>query len=107
MSLSDEDRAALEALAKEHGVDADALIAEAEKAAEEDEQGPASKNADAAPSGGEEVKLFQYHLSFVTVRELRQKFLRLTEPFPDDGLPCVVWQMKHEKAVAGTPPADE
>ena len=96
MPLSPEQRAALEAEADRRGVDRAALIREAEALVDGgDEQEPSQRggNADAPPSG-EQPKLFMYLLPFVKVREVRQKWLGLTESFPGDNEVASKWALK-------------
>lgn len=76
------------------GLDADAVLAAAKRL----------ENADtsSAPSA-EQPKLFQYHLPFVTVREVRSTWLGLTDPFPGDSEVAAVWAAKNGGG-GGTPP---
>lgn len=92
MPLSAKQRARLIALAEQEGVDADELIAEAEAAlAEREPAKPAPSGVEpssakppkpsapepAAAPATEQPKLFMYHLPFVTVNEVRTKWLGL------------------------------
>jgi hypothetical protein len=77
VALSDQQRAALEAEAKRRGVDPAKLIA----AAEAQSSGGVAAPAPKAPTGPTATKnenpLYQYHLPFVTVNEVRQGWLGL------------------------------
>ncbi len=94
MAITDTQRKRLEAIAKERGLDIDELVKQAEEivAARDPASGvkPSSdkpKPADVTPAGTtsepEQPKLFQYHLPFVTVNEVRTKWLKL-EPWTKD-----------------------
>jgi hypothetical protein len=106
MPLDQQQREALERAARENGVDPADLI----KAAEEEIAGaepksdgkPDAKGASGEQSAGvEPPKLFQYHLPFVRVREVRKVWLKLDEPFPGDDEIAAEWAAKFESA----PPA--
>lgn len=104
MPLSQEQRAALERAAADNGVDPAALIevADAELAARD-----APPNADAAAIAAEQAeppKLFQYHLPFVRVREVRRVWLRLEEPFPGDDEIAAEWAAKFTGPATSQPP---
>lgn len=100
MPLSSNQRAALEAKARERGVDPAKLIAEAESMLSADQSG--SGNAqDAAPA--EQPKLFMYLLPFVTVREVRQVWLGLSDSFPGDGEVASAWAAKQGGGSGGAP----
>lgn len=75
MPLTDKQREALEAKAKERGVDADALIAEAERIQSGGE--PSEPKTPGASAKGEKPNLYMYHLPFVTVNEVRTIWLDL------------------------------
>lgn len=80
MPLTSKQRAALEAKAKEAGVDAAELIAEAESlsAPSKDDSGEGDTKTDAAePTSKEKPNLFMYLLPFVTVNEVRTIWLEL------------------------------
>lgn len=82
MALSSEQRAALKAEAERRGVDVDELIAAAELELEGDDAGDeknktAGKAAPAAAAAPAQPPLYQYHLPFVTVNEVREKWLGL------------------------------
>ncbi len=98
MPLTDAQRTTIEDAARREGVSIDELVAAAEEALAEDDQGPASTPA---PVGDEGPKLFQYHLPFIRVRELRQNWLGLSERIADDDLPCGQWLTKHGGALGG------
>jgi hypothetical protein len=89
MPLTSKQRAALEAKAKEHGVDPARLIAEAE--ALSDPAAPGTKQK----SSGEQPKLYMYLLPFVRVREVREVWLGLGESFPGDEEVASEWAAKH------------
>lgn len=91
MPLSAEQKAKLQAEAARRGIDPAKLIAAAERAIDADSAGPEARSS--AP--GDPPKLFQYHLPFVTVREVRQKWLGLTESFPGDSAIASEWAAKH------------
>lgn len=98
----------LRAEAEREGVEPDDLIAAAEEVeAEEDE--PATegdgKKRSAGGKDGERPKLFQYHLPFLTVREVRE-FLGMTDPFPGDAKVAAEWALKYAPK-SGAAPADE
>lgn len=80
MPLTSRQRAALEAKAKEAGVDPNKLIAEAESMLDSGEP-DAAGGSDAKPPGmsakGEKPNLYMYHLPFVTVNEVRTIWLDL------------------------------
>lgn len=83
-------------MARSEGIDPQRLISVAER--------------DNAPTQGKnsEIKLFQYHLPFVKVREVRQ-YLGFTEAFPGDDEVAGDWAMKHGGApeAGGGGPAGE
>lgn len=91
MSLTEQQIAALRQAAASEGVDPDALVA----AAREQAAGDAPSMGD-----GEPIKLFQYHLPFIRVRELRARWLGLDESIADDELPCGQWLEKHGGAMS-------
>jgi hypothetical protein len=103
MPLDPQQREALERAARENGVDPADLI----KAAEEELAGaepkpdgkPTTKDARGGePASSEPPKLFQYHLPFVRVREVRKVWLKLDEPFPGDEEIAAEWAAKFESA---------
>ena len=99
MPLTDKQRAALEAKAKENGVDPAKLIAEAEAMS-----GGSDASGSKASSGAEQPKLFMYLLPFVTVREVREVWLGLSESFPGDGEVASAWAAKQGGNTGGQPP---
>jgi len=102
MPLSSKQRAALEAKAKEKGLDPAKLIAEAESM---QSAAPAkSENSKDAPASTEQPKLFMYLLPFVTVREVREVWLGLKESFPGDSEVASAWAAKQGGGSGGTPP---
>ena len=108
MPLDQQQREALERAARENGVDPADLIKAAEEEIGGAESKPDGKPATKAAPAGEPVnseppKLFQYHLSFVRVREVRKVWLKLDEPFPGDDEIAAEWAAKFESAA---PPTD-
>lgn len=106
--LTEDQKNKLRTRAADVGVDPDALIAEAEKIGYVSNQAgnatPLPKSAPADPP-----KLFQYHLPFVTVREVRQVWLGLTEAFPGDDRVAAEWAAEHgggSSPVAAPAPPD-
>lgn len=77
MPLTSKQRAALEAKAKEKGVDSGKLIAAAEALDSEGADAPAKSKAPGMSAGGEKPNLYMYHLPFVTVNEVREIWLDL------------------------------
>lgn len=102
MPLSPEQVTALRAAAEREGVDPDALVAAAETGA----SGADQKDTGASPTATEPPKLFQYHLPFVLVRELRSKWLGLDERIADDEMLCAEFALKHGGAPAPSAPTD-
>lgn len=102
--LTSKQRVALEAKAKEAGVDPAKLIAEAEQLAGSGDETPDAKSKDSksAPAA-EQPKLFMYLLPFVTVREVREKWLGLTESFAGDDEVASSWAAKQGAPSGGTP----
>lgn len=108
MPLTEQQKSALEAEAKKHGIDPAELVAEAEAVlSKRDSKQPGGKGDAPAPDAGELPKLFMYHLPFVRVREVRQIWLGLTESFPGDDEIASEWAAKHGGGSGGgeTPPA--
>lgn len=107
MALTEQQKAALEAEAARQGVDAEELIAEAEVIAGGADERPAKDSATkGAVSSSEPPKLFQYHLAFVRVREVRKIWLGLEESFPGDDEIAAEWAAKHGGGSGGgAPPA--
>lgn len=92
MPLTDKQRAALEAKAKERGVDAAELIAAAESLSAGGSETPSSK-APGAAAKGEKPNLYMYHLPFVTVNEVRTIWLDL-DPVAGGDEYAGVWAAK-------------
>ena len=108
MPLSDSQRAALEKAAVENGVAAADLIAAAEEemsAVEREE--PSAVKSSASSSSTDPPKLFQYHLAFVRVREVRRVWLGLDEPFPGDNEIAAEWAAKFSGPASGPAATDE
>ncbi len=105
MPLSSDQRATLEAEAQRRGIDPAKLIDAAEKdLAGSAEGAPAKPGAESkAEPSSEQPKLFMYLLPFVTVREVRQVWLGLTDSFPGDGEVASKWAAKQSGDVV---PAD-
>src|SRR5687767_12628139 len=98
MPLSPEQIAAVQAAAAEAGVDAGELVAAAEQI-EAEESGTKS----GAASGGlpKSDKIYQYHLPFIFVKELRQS-LGLTEAHPGDNMTCAEWAAQYAPSPSTT-----
>lgn len=98
MPLTNEQRARLTAEAQRRGIDPAELITAAEQ------QSPPgdgqSSNGQSAPAG-EQPKLFMYLLPFVTVREVREKWLGLTDSFAGDREVASAWAAKQGPAPSG------
>lgn len=102
MPLTDKQRAALEAKAKEKGVDAKDLIAAAETLSTAGDQGSQSDSkTPSASAKGEKPNLYMYHLPFVTVNEVRTIWLDL-DPVAGGDEYAGVWAAK-QGAANGTP----
>lgn len=96
--LSDIDRARLRQVAEERGVDAEALIAEAEAMRSEREGGgDAGGEAGAQSAKPAFDRLLIGAFPFIRVRELRSNWLGLAdeEPVEDDHLTTGKWLEKH------------
>lgn len=105
MPLTDDQKARLEALAKEEGVDPAALLAEAEAARAEDEEGPGMKAPGAPAAGG--GKIFAWSAKYFLVVELRAQG-GCTKRVPGDELFTFEFDRKHGLAAkAGEPATDE
>lgn len=102
-NLSAEQRAAIEAVAKREGVDPKELAAAAQDIVDGKDPAPD------APAGGgkEQPKLFMYLLPFVTVKEVRQRWLGLTDDFPGDRAVASEWAMEHGGSNAPTGKPDD
>lgn len=102
--LSDEQKQRLREAAIREGVDPEALIAAAAEDPNDDNEDKPSRDAPAKATDGE-VKIFAYHLPFLTVAEIR-KSIGLG-PIADDGMPSGAWLAKHAGPAApseGIPP---
>lgn len=93
MPLTSKQRQALEAKAKEKGVDAAKLIAAAEALASSGEKAADSAKTPGAAVKGEKPNLYMYHLPFVTVNEVRTIWLDL-DPVAGGGEYAGVWAAK-------------
>lgn len=104
--MTSEDEQSLRAEAEAAGLDPDATVAAAKRleSAGESDAKPAKPGTAVDPTGPEQPKLFQYHLPFVTVREVRAKWLGLTDPFAGDSEIAAVWAAKNGGDGGGTPP---
>jgi hypothetical protein len=100
MPLSPEQEQRLRTEAAKAGYDPDAAVAIANGR----QAGAADKGA--AASEAEPVKIFQYHLPFMRVRELRT-YLGLAERIPDDDLLCGEFLADHGGALAAPAPKSE
>lgn len=89
--LSADQIQALREAAEAEGVDPEDLIAAAQ---EYDGSAPAEPL--------EPIKLFQYHLPFLKVREVRE-YLRLTEAVPDQEMLCGEWLGRHGGVLVAQP----
>lgn len=99
--ITAEEERDLRAMAEQLGRDPEAFVAAARKADGEQSKKPAADKSE-APSP-EKPKLFQYHLPFVTVKEVRSNWLGLTEQFAGDGEIAAEWAAKHGGGAGGTP----
>lgn len=96
--LTPEQKAALAQVAEREGVDPQELVSAAERIVAAD-AGGGQKPAPATP--GAEIgksappKLFMYHLPFVTVKEVRQRWLGLTDSFAGDAAVASEWAADH------------
>jgi hypothetical protein len=97
MPLTNEQRSALTAEANRRGIDPGKLIA----AAEQSTSGPGTDVQTGEPA--EKPKLYMYLLPFVTVREVRQNWLGLTESFPGDSEVASKWAAKQGGDTTTTP----
>lgn len=88
MALTNEQRSILTAEAKRRGIEPADLIAAAEGS------GSSSPKTAEAAGGSEKPKLFMYLLPFVTVREVRQNWLGLTDSFAGDSEVASKWAAK-------------
>ena len=85
MPLSPEQTKQLRAIAADEGVNAERLIAVAEGVSNEP---PAGARTD-------DQKLFMYLLPFVRVKEVRSRWLGLTDAFPGDDQVASDWATAH------------
>jgi hypothetical protein len=100
MVLSEEQRAALTEAAKEAGLDPAEVIAEAGKLdGAEAEAEPAGEKAAEAPAAKGEIKIFGYHLPFMTPKEIRAS-IGITSAIVDQDMPSGEWLAKHGGAPA-------
>ena len=93
MPLSQQQIDEVRKLAEALGVAPDELL----KMAEQEQQAELEKGQGNAPDGqqsAEPPKLFQYHLPFVRVREVRRIWLGLDEPFEGDEEVAAAWAAK-------------
>lgn len=101
MAITPEQKAKLEATAQSMDVSVDVLIEIAEdelsKRKPEDEQPDDAqgkpKPDDAKPAG--EIKVFQYHLPFMTVAEVRKTIGLAPDGVPDASMVTGAWIAKH------------
>lgn len=92
MPLTSKQKAALEAKAKEKGIEPAKLIAAAEALSSEGATTDAPK-APGAAAKGEKPNLYMYHLPFVTVNEVRTIWLDL-EPVAGGEEYAGIWAAK-------------
>lgn len=107
MALTNQQRSALEAEAKKRGIDPAKLIAEAERMSSGDSSGPPAEVKSSGPGDpAEKPKLFMYLLPFVTVREVRENWLGLSDSFPGDSEIASAWAAKQggNGGDSGAPP---
>jgi hypothetical protein len=96
--LSPEQLTALRAAAEGEGVDPDALIKAAESELEDEpDEKPESEGKSKPPA---EAKIFQYHLPFLRVNELRA-FLGLPTDAPGGDQFCGQWLATNGGVLAG------
>lgn len=121
MAITPEQRTKLEALAKERGLDVDELLAQAEQiAAARAKASPPAATTPPSPAAANtptsvaapddaQPKLFQYHLPFVTVNEVRTKWLGLDAWDAADGGDdnAAAFAAAQAGAPAPSPPANE
>jgi len=103
--LTPDQRDRLKAEAEKRGIDPNALIAEAEKMSDDEPAETKPVKDGGASSSTEQPKLFMYLLPFVTVREVRQKWLGLTDSFAGDGEVASKWAAKQGGESAPAPDA--
>lgn len=99
MSLTDEQIARLREVAERENVALDELVAlaEAEIRGESPEAEEVEEQQDESTGPARPVaeRLLIGFLPFIKVSELRKKWLRLEDPFPDEDLSCEAWLKKH------------
>ena len=109
MPLNEEQEAKVRAYAQKNGLDEEKLVEEANKiqdsgAGQVAQEGSTPDNGGPPSSSTEKPKLFQYHLPFVTVKEVRQNWLGLTDSFPGDNEVAAEWAAKYESSAESTTP---
>ena len=79
------------------------LIAEAERSGVDPQRliAVAKQLADGNLAGPDQPKLFKYLLPFVTVKEVRSRWLGLTDGFPGDATVAAEWAVKHGGEAGG------
>ena len=92
MPLTDKQRSALEAMAKQRNISAANLISAAE-ALDADAPARAKAPAPGAAAKGDKPNLYLYHLPFVTVNEVRTIWLDL-DPVSGGDEYAAVWSSK-------------
>jgi len=100
--LSQDQRAKLTAEAERRGIDADKLIAAAEKRLSGDvkaDKKPVAPSAEPKP-------LYMYHLPFVTVNEVRETWLGL-DPIPGGEMNAAKYAAEQSAPVKTDPPPAE
>ncbi len=97
MPLSSKQRAALEAKAKERGIDAAKLVAAAESMQSGDSPPDDTGKTPGASAKGEKPNLYMYHLPFVTVNEVRTIWLDL-DPVSGGDEYAGIWAAKQGAA---------
>jgi hypothetical protein len=106
MPLTKEQEDAVRAEATRRGIDPEKLIKAADLASrDKNRDSGGSKAADDSGASSDQPKLYQYHLPFVTVREVRQVWLGLKEPFKGDDEIAAEWAAKF--AGTGSKPDDD
>jgi hypothetical protein len=93
MALTSAQRESLREAARETGASFEELVAAAEEELGQD--------TPAAPKTAELPKLFQYHLPYIRVRELRKIWLQLEERLPDDDMVSGKWLERHGGVLGG------
>lgn len=101
MAVTPAQKAALEKAASTLDVSVDVLLEVAEEELAKsptqekpsDDEGKPEDKVEAKPAG--EAKVFQYHLPFMTVAEVRSQIGLPTDGVPDAGLVTGAWLAKH------------